>query len=112
MTTTENLCGIVWSLNGGWYDRFNASGKGDDHSHIRSDDVASVYTFDKRLKVQLKRLSEKFPELIYPGKKAIEGAVNYIVPKSCIVIYTPYSDERKRAASKRAKTRSDPRNEG
>ena len=53
-----------------------------------ADDVASVYTFDKRLKVQLKRLSEKFPELIYPGKKAIEGAVNYIVPKSCIVIYT------------------------
>ena len=53
-----------------------------------ADDVASVYTFDKRLKVQLKRLNEKFPELIYPGKKAIEGAVNYIVPKSCIVIYT------------------------
>ena len=60
-----------------------------------ADETASVYTFDKRLKVQLKRLSEKFPELIYPGKKAIEGAVNYIVPKSCIVIYTPYSDERK-----------------
>ena len=77
-----------------------------------ADETASVYTFDKRLKVQLKRLSEKFPELIYPGKKAIEGAVNYIVPKSCIVIYTPYSDERKRAASKRAKTRSDTRNEG
>ena len=72
-----------------------------------ADDVASVYTFDKRLKVQLKRLSEKFPELIYPGQKTIDGAVNYIVPKSCIVIYTPYSDERKRAASKRAKTRSE-----
>ena len=41
-----------------------------------ADDVASVYTFDKRLKTQLKRLSEKFPELIYPGKKAVEGAVN------------------------------------
>ena len=39
-------------------------------------------------------------------------AVNYIVPKSCIIIYTPYSDERKRAASKRAKTRSDTRNDG
>ena len=72
-----------------------------------ADETASVYTFDKRLKTQLKRLSEKFP-----GKKTIEGAVNYIVPKSCIVIYTPYSDERKRAASKRAKTRSDTRNEG
>ena len=71
-----------------------------------ADDVASVYTFDKRLKTQLKRLSEKFPELIYPGKKAVEGAVNYIVPKSCMVIYTPYSDERKRAAYKRANTRS------
>ena len=47
-----------------------------------ADKTASVYTFDKRLKVQLKRLSEKFPELIYPGKKTIEGAVNYIVPKS------------------------------
>ena len=77
-----------------------------------ADETASVYTFDKRLKVQLKRLSEKFPELIYPGKKAIDGAVNYIVPKSCIVIYTQYSDERKRAASKRAKTRSDTRNDG
>ena len=72
-----------------------------------ADETASVYTFDKRLKAQLKRLSEKFPELIHPGKKAIEGAVNYIVPKSCIVIYMPYSDERKCAASKRAKTRSD-----
>ena len=68
-----------------------------------ADDVASVYTFDKRLKVQLKRLSEKFPELIYPGKKTIEGAVNYIVPKSCIVIYPPHTEEWKKKARERAK---------
>ena len=46
-----------------------------------ADETASVYTFDKRLKVQLKRLSEKFPELIYPGKKAIDGAVNLYCPE-------------------------------
>ena len=61
-----------------------------------ADETASVYTFDKRLKVQLKRLSEKFPELIYPGKKTIEGAVNYLSRKA-VLLSTPHTPMRENA---------------
>ena len=68
-----------------------------------ADETASVFTFDTRLKAKLKQLHERFPDKIYPDKEVKYGAVSYIVPKSCIVIYPPQTDERKAAARERAK---------
>ena len=68
-----------------------------------SDDTARVYTYDSRLKSKLRQLHRKFPEKIYPDKEVSHGAVSYIVPKTCIVIYPPHTDEWKAAARERAK---------
>ena len=68
-----------------------------------ADETASVFTFDTRLKAKLKQLHERFPDKIYPDKEVKHGAVSYIVPKNCIVIYPPQTAERKAAARERAK---------
>lgn len=65
--------------------------------------TASVYTHDEKLIAKLKRLSECFPDKVYPDRPEAHGAVSYIVPKSCIGVRTPYSDERRMADSIRAK---------
>lgn len=52
---------------------------------------------------KLRRLSEKYPDKIYPERKERPGAVSYIVPKACVSVREPFSDERRRAASQRAK---------
>ena len=70
--------------------------------------TASIYTHDPKLKRKLKRLAEKYPDKVYPDKvypdKAVHaGAVSYAVPKSCVSVREPFSDERRRAASERAK---------
>jgi len=68
-----------------------------------ADDTASVYTFDARLIRKLKQLHERFPDKIYPAEEVKHVAVSYIVPKNCIVIYPPHTDEWKAAARERAK---------
>ena len=68
-----------------------------------STDKVSVYTHDKKLKEKLKRLHKKYPAKIYPERKEHPGAVSYIVPKKCVVVHEPYSDERRKADSERAK---------
>ena len=60
--------------------------------------TASIYTHDPKLKRKLKRLAEK-----YPDRAVHTGAVSYAVPKSCVSVREPFSDERRRAASERAK---------
>jgi len=40
---------------------------------------------------------------VYPDRAVHAGAVSYIVPKSCVSVREPFSDERRRAASERAK---------
>lgn len=65
--------------------------------------TASVYTHDPKLIKKLRRLSEKYPDKIYPERKEHPGAVSYIVPKSCVSVREPFSDERRKAASQRAK---------
>ena len=66
--------------------------------------TASVYTHDPKLKEKLKRLSEKYPEQIIFEKFNSGGGVTYTVPKKCVLIKEPYSEERRKAASERAKT--------
>lgn len=68
-----------------------------------AEQTASVYTHDRRLILKLKRLSEKYPDQIYPDKPESGGAVSYIVPKRCISVREPYSDARRKADSERAK---------
>lgn len=65
--------------------------------------TASIYTHDPKLIRKLKRLAEKYPDKVYPDKAVQAGAVSYIVPKSCVSVREPFSDERRRAASERAK---------
>lgn len=69
----------------------------------QAESTASVYTHDPKLIKKLRRLSEKYPDKIYPERKERPGAVSYIVPKSCVSVREPVSDERRRAASQRAK---------
>ena len=66
--------------------------------------TASVYTHDPKLKEKLKRLSEKYPDKIVFNTENSSGGVTYTVPKKCVLIKEPYSDERRKAASERAKT--------
>ena len=66
--------------------------------------TASIYTHDPKLKRKLKRLAEKYPDKVYPDKAVHAGAVSYAVPKSCVSVREPFSDERRRAASERANT--------
>jgi len=68
-----------------------------------ADGAASVCTYDSRLKEKLKQLSEKFPEKIVKTADLRDGAVRYTVPKTCIVLYPPHTDEWRAAARERAK---------
>lgn len=65
--------------------------------------TACVYTHDPKLIKKLRRLSEKYPDKIYPERKERPSAISYIVPKGCVSVREPFSDERRRAASERAK---------
>ena len=65
--------------------------------------TANVYTHDHKLIEKLKHLHEKYPEQIFPDRKARAGAVSYTVPKRCISIRSPNSEERRKADSERAK---------
>ena len=69
-----------------------------------ADDTASVYTYDHRLKKKLNALSVRFPEQFRLTESLRCGGVCYTVPKRCIVIYPPQTDEQRAAARERAKT--------
>lgn len=64
----------------------------------QAEDAAEVYTHDPRMMEKLTRLSKTHPEQI--GKK---DKHNFTVPKRCVSVREPYSAERRRAASERAK---------
>ena len=66
-------------------------------------DTANVYTYDHKLIEKLKQLHKKHPDQIYPERPARHGAVSYKVPKRCVSIRAPYSEERRKADSERAK---------
>ena len=68
-----------------------------------STDKARVYTHDKKLREKLKRLHKKYPDRIFPERKEHPGAVSYIVPKKCVMVHEPFSDERKKRLSEKAK---------
>ena len=60
--------------------------------------TAEVETYDARLLEKLNRLAEKYPDQIQKT-----GERRFIVPKRCVSVREPYSAERRKAASDRAK---------
>ena len=60
--------------------------------------VAEVYTHDPRLLEKLRRLAEKYPDQIVKKDRQ-----TFLVPKRCVSVREPYSAERRKAASERAK---------
>lgn len=61
-------------------------------------EAAEVYTHDPRLLEKLRRLAEKYPDQIVKKDRQ-----TFTVPKRCVSVREPYSDERRKAASERAK---------
>ena len=68
-----------------------------------ADETASVCTYDSRLKVKLVQLAAKFPDRIIKICENRDGMMKFTVPKSCIVISPPHTDEWRAAARERAK---------
>ena len=60
--------------------------------------TAEVETYDVRLLEKLNRLAEKYPDQIQKT-----GERRFTVPKRCVSVRGPYSAERRKAASERAK---------
>lgn len=59
---------------------------------------AEVYTHNSKLLDKLKRLADKYPEQIVK-----KNDQTYIVPKNCVLVREPYSEQRRQAARERAK---------
>ena len=64
----------------------------------QGEDTADVETYDPKLLEKLNRLAEKYPEQIQK-----KGEHRFVVPKRCVSVREPYSAERRKAASERAK---------
>ena len=64
----------------------------------QADATAEVYSHDPKLLEKLRRLAEKYPEQVVK-----KDAHTFTVPKRCISVREPYSDERRKAASERAR---------
>ena len=68
-------------------------------NYNQAEQTASVYTHDPKLLEKLARLTKKYPGQIKP-----DGPNSYLVPKGCVLIREPYSEERRAAARERAKS--------
>lgn len=68
-------------------------------NYNQAEQTASVYTHDPKLLKKLARLAEKYPEQIRQEREN-----TYTVPKACVLIREPYSEQRRAAARERAKT--------
>ncbi len=66
---------------------------------------ATVHTYDRKLIAKLERLALKYPEKVRLSSVNSFGGVEYVVPKSCVIVREPFSDERRKAASELAKSR-------
>ena len=69
------------------------------------DPIAEVYTHDTRLKKRLLAYAAKFPELCQQTDDDEQGGLRFEIDKSRISIRltAPYTDDRRKAASKLAK---------
>lgn len=63
---------------------------------------AAVCTYNSRLKRKLEGLASKAPEQVRLINCDGAGCVKYILPKTCISLRPPYSEERRQADRERA----------
>ena len=71
-----------------------------------ADDAATIYTFNSSLKRRLAAFAEKYPDLCkLTVDDAVYGSVTYEIQKARVSIrlVSPYSEERRKAASDNAK---------
>ena len=66
--------------------------------YIKDAATTEIYTHDPRLMEKLELLAKKHPDQI-----TRKDAHNFTVPKRCVSVREPYSAERRKAASERAK---------
>lgn len=71
------------------------------------DPVAEVHTHDTNLKKRMRKFAEKYPELCQLTEDDGQGGLRFEIDKSRISIRltTPYSEDRRKAASELAKQR-------
>ena len=69
------------------------------------DDFYELYTFNSALKKKLADYSRRHPELCRKKAETAEGSVTYVVDKArlSLRLTEPYSEERRMAASNKAK---------
>ena len=69
------------------------------------DPTAEVYTHDTNLKKRMRKYAEKYPELCQLTDDDSQGGLRFEIDKSRISIRltAPYTDDRRKAASKLAK---------
>ena len=89
-----------WNLTSGKEaaDEALFSGTGNHSPLYQAEPMAEVYTHDPRLMEKLELLAKKHPDQI-----TRKDAHNFTVPKRCVSVREPYSAERRKAASERAK---------
>jgi len=66
-------------------------------------DTAEVYTHDTRLINKLRELSQRFPEAFVQQRTGPGKSVTYRVPKRCVCVRPPYSEERRQQQRQDAK---------
>lgn len=71
-------------------------------NYNQAEGTACVYTHDPKLLRRLAQLASVHPQAFILTDQE-EKSASYLVPKSCITIRAPYSEERRRADSERAK---------
>lgn len=71
-------------------------------------DDAKVYTHDARLIRKLCELSKKYPEQFVLLRTGPQKAVTYQIPKRCVGIRPPYSEDRRNRQIQDAKIRGLP----
>ena len=70
-----------------------------------AEENASVCTFNRKLKKKLAKLAARFPDLVRLKEVSAGGnCVTYALPKSCVTIYPPHTEDWKDNMSKRAKS--------
>ncbi len=70
-----------------------------------AEENATVCTFNRKLKKKLEKMAARFPDRILLKEITAGGnCVTYTMPKSCVSIYPPRTEEWKDTMRKRAKS--------
>ena len=70
-----------------------------------AEENASVCTFNRKLRKKLSKLASKFPDKVRLREVTAGGeCVTYTLPKTCVTIFPPHTEDWKDNMSKRAKS--------